>query len=184
MRFAGKAASDSILSVMTWNDERIKEHFSFICPNQWHEMQETDDERIRYCDSCEKNVTDVRSEQEFRAILMEGGCASVVMANGEAVVSAPSESDENPQPLPPPPDIEEQMRTSGTIPDHARREMEAAYAEKEREIHEHGIRTSGTIPEGYLKEERKRARNKRIGLLLVIAIPLIGLAALYRWLFT
>jgi uncharacterized protein (TIGR02996 family) len=47
--------------------ENCEVRFEFQCPKRWEKLQPTESERVRYCDSCRKNVyhcTSVKEAQE------------------------------------------------------------------------------------------------------------------------
>ena len=46
----------------------IKNCFEFVCPENWNNFEKTDDENVRFCGSCEKQVfkaTDKKTLEEL-----------------------------------------------------------------------------------------------------------------------
>ncbi len=43
----------------------IKSLFKFVCDKKWHDLAETDDKNIRYCERCQENVHHVGSIKQW-----------------------------------------------------------------------------------------------------------------------
>jgi uncharacterized protein (TIGR02996 family) len=51
--------------------------FRFQCPKQWEALRETADGRVRFCESCQKNVYHCGTVEEARARALRGCCVAV-----------------------------------------------------------------------------------------------------------
>jgi hypothetical protein len=58
--------------------------FSYKCPLEWVYLTQTDDDMVRYCTSCEKNVHFVTTQAELNEMASLGKC---VAFNGESTKS-------------------------------------------------------------------------------------------------
>ncbi len=67
-----------------WNEEsKISCEFTFRCPRQWETFGLTDQENVRHCSVCDRDVHLVTSEDEFRHQAQEGRCVALkVHASG------------------------------------------------------------------------------------------------------
>ncbi len=66
--------------------ETINCDFTYKCPLDWYSFKKTDDENIRFCDQCKKNVRRVRSQEEFDKYAEEGVCMIVPVRRTMGVV--------------------------------------------------------------------------------------------------
>jgi uncharacterized protein (TIGR02996 family) len=57
--------------------ENCEVRFEFQCPKRWEKLQVTDAERVRYCDSCHKNVYHCTSVEEAQEHADRGECVAV-----------------------------------------------------------------------------------------------------------
>jgi len=57
--------------------ELCKFSFCYSCPNQWEKLELTDDEFVRYCKQCEKEVYYCRSMKEARRYASQGKCVAI-----------------------------------------------------------------------------------------------------------
>jgi hypothetical protein len=61
-----------------WNEEaRISCEFAFKCPKVWDRLAPTNDDRIRHCSACDRDVHLALSEDDFRRSAEEGLCVAV-----------------------------------------------------------------------------------------------------------
>jgi uncharacterized protein (TIGR02996 family) len=51
--------------------------FQFECPRRWEQLQTTDDQTVRFCQGCDKNVHHCGSVEEAREAAAEGKCVAV-----------------------------------------------------------------------------------------------------------
>jgi hypothetical protein len=51
--------------------------FANQCPKSWQELQPTQDDRRRYCSTCENSVYECRTPDEFVSLGLEGKCVSL-----------------------------------------------------------------------------------------------------------
>ena len=64
----------------------IKSLFKFVCDKKWHDLAETDDKNIRYCERCQENVHHVGSiKQWLKSTLQkkERTCIAVNIERGK-----------------------------------------------------------------------------------------------------
>ena len=52
------------------NNIEIKNCFQFVCPENWNNFEKTDDENVRFCGSCEKQVFKATDEETPIDLLM------------------------------------------------------------------------------------------------------------------
>lgn len=52
--------------------------FRFKCPQDWHALALTADERVRYCEICCRNVRLCRNEDEYLFHAAAGHCVAVL----------------------------------------------------------------------------------------------------------
>lgn len=57
-------------------DKIINCEFEFKCPLQWESLQKSEDDKIRFCNSCEKNVYFAYSQNELDKLASEGKCVA------------------------------------------------------------------------------------------------------------
>ncbi len=157
---------------MPWNDERLRKRFEFACPVKWEDMDATENPQQRFCQQCNKHVTEVSSEAQFNLIASQGGCASVVLASGAGLVAAPE-----------PPEDADRL---GGAPKPPKEDMPGEYpSEYLDEPPEQLQRTTGTIV-----PDRRRltgpARpawfNYLVYLILLSAIAGVGYGVYWLWL--
>jgi hypothetical protein len=51
--------------------------FEFQCPNRWHKLRETKDQKIRHCEECKRDVHLCRTVKELKVAIDMGYCAAV-----------------------------------------------------------------------------------------------------------
>jgi hypothetical protein len=51
--------------------------FSFKCEMKWGKLNETDDENIKFCDSCQKEVYFCNSDEELVEAIKRNKCVSI-----------------------------------------------------------------------------------------------------------
>jgi uncharacterized protein (TIGR02996 family) len=51
--------------------------FAFECPKRWELLQQTDNDRVRFCDVCRRNVHHCTSASEARAEAARGHCVAI-----------------------------------------------------------------------------------------------------------
>lgn len=56
------------------------------CTRTWKSLKRTNDEHIRFCVDCEKNVHYTKEEKEFVQLVKEGKCVAFFINWEEAVV--------------------------------------------------------------------------------------------------
>jgi uncharacterized protein (TIGR02996 family) len=52
-------------------------HFRFVCPKQWEQLQPTADNRVRFCEACQRGVHYCASMHEARNHVLAGDCVAV-----------------------------------------------------------------------------------------------------------
>ena len=63
---------------MAWNEEaKIRCEFRFKCPKVWHLLQPTQQEDVRHCPECDRDVHLALTEEDFRRHADEGHCVAV-----------------------------------------------------------------------------------------------------------
>ena len=63
---------------MAWNDEaKISCAFRFKCPKVWDNLRPTQQEGIRHCPECNRDVHLALTEEDFRRHADEGQCVAV-----------------------------------------------------------------------------------------------------------
>ena len=61
------------------SEEQIRCMFKFVCPNQWHELQKTEQDDVKYCNECQQDVHWVQSEQELSNYAAQGHCVAYTL---------------------------------------------------------------------------------------------------------
>ena len=61
--------------------------FQIQCPKRWETLHETEDERVRFCDVCMKEVTKCDSDEEVSQAAAAGKCVSLTVDDGAGNVS-------------------------------------------------------------------------------------------------
>lgn len=57
------------------NDEKNKQYvFKFECSQNWDDLAETSDEKIRYCGQCGNDVFSVQNGEELNSNAKKGRC--------------------------------------------------------------------------------------------------------------
>ena len=56
--------------------------FTFQCPRQWDDLNETSDPNTRHCDECNEPVTMATTPEEERYLAKEGRCAAIPREDG------------------------------------------------------------------------------------------------------
>ncbi len=51
--------------------------FEFLCPMDWEQLQSFPDGRGKYCDTCQRVVHVVETQEEFAAAARRGDCVAV-----------------------------------------------------------------------------------------------------------
>ena len=54
----------------------IKNCFEFICPENWNNFERTDDETIRFCGSCEKQVFKATDKETLEELSKGNKCVA------------------------------------------------------------------------------------------------------------
>lgn len=66
---------------MAWNEEaQIRCRFQFICPQQWSLLQPTEQDDVRHCPACDRDVRLALSEADVRRHNAQGHCLAVPVA--------------------------------------------------------------------------------------------------------
>lgn len=66
---------------MAWNDEtKIQCRFELICPQQWSKLQPTEQDDMRHCAECNRDVHLALSETDMRRHSEQGRCIAVPVA--------------------------------------------------------------------------------------------------------
>ncbi|MFK5914118.1 MAG: hypothetical protein QM484_07070 [Woeseiaceae bacterium] len=55
--------------------------FKYKCPKDWFELEESDDDNIRHCNKCEKNVYFCESEAELKKAIKKNRCVAITSIN-------------------------------------------------------------------------------------------------------
>ncbi|VAW94412.1 hypothetical protein MNBD_GAMMA23-2547 [hydrothermal vent metagenome] len=55
--------------------------FKYQCPKDWFELEESDDENIRYCNKCDQNVYFCKDEKELKQSIEKNRCVAIVSIN-------------------------------------------------------------------------------------------------------
>lgn len=56
--------------------QNCEQRFRFVCPQQWTELEATDDPRVRHCNVCEKRVYYCEAVEEADRLAAEGKCVA------------------------------------------------------------------------------------------------------------
>ncbi len=51
--------------------------FRYVCPKRWENLEPTDDNRVRHCDTCDQNVYYCRSVADARGRALGGQCVAI-----------------------------------------------------------------------------------------------------------
>lgn len=63
---------------MEWNEEtRIKCQFHFTCPQLWNRLIPTNNDRVRHCPACNRDVHLASTQEDFSRHRDEGHCIAV-----------------------------------------------------------------------------------------------------------
>ena len=54
----------------------IKNCFEFICPEKWDNLEKSDNESVRFCGSCEKQVFKAINKKSFDRLAKENKCVA------------------------------------------------------------------------------------------------------------
>tara|TARA_Y100000996_G_C22051680_1_gene449384 strand:+ start:20 stop:277 length:258 start_codon:yes stop_codon:yes gene_type:complete len=57
-------------------DLYIKNCFEFICPEKWENLERSDNESLRFCGSCDKQVFKANSLEELEKFSKENKCVA------------------------------------------------------------------------------------------------------------
>ena len=60
----------------------IKNCFEFVCPLKWDNLQKTDNNDIRFCGSCDKQVFKASSLKSFSKLANENKCVAYTENDG------------------------------------------------------------------------------------------------------
>jgi hypothetical protein len=63
-------------SVLKSKDKIINCEFEFKCPLSWENLQKLENNDVRFCSSCEKNVYFAQSQNELDKLANEGKCVA------------------------------------------------------------------------------------------------------------
>ena len=55
---------------------KIKNCFEFVCPENWNNFEKTDDENVRFCGSCEKQVFKATDKEILEELSKEKKCVA------------------------------------------------------------------------------------------------------------
>ena len=65
------------------NDLEIKNCFEYLCPEKWENLEDTENESVRFCGACEKQVFKATNKKTFKKLTKEEKC--VAYFSGESV---------------------------------------------------------------------------------------------------
>ncbi len=57
-------------------DLDIKNCFEYICPEEWDNLEKSDNESIRFCGSCEKQVFKATDKESFDKLVKGNKCVA------------------------------------------------------------------------------------------------------------
>lgn len=60
----------------------IKNCFEFVCPLKWDNLEKTDNNDIRFCGSCEKQVFKASDLDSFNRLANENKCVAYIQNEG------------------------------------------------------------------------------------------------------
>lgn len=72
-------------SVLKAKDKIINCEFEYKCPLQWSGLQKSENEDIRFCSSCEKNVYFAHSQSELDDLATAGKCVAFNQPNNNDI---------------------------------------------------------------------------------------------------
>lgn len=76
------------------NDKKVKQYvFKFECDEVWETLTETQDDKIRHCQRCDKNVYSVQNPEEFNANAEKGNCVFSLPMRTAGIPFMPDESE-------------------------------------------------------------------------------------------
>ncbi len=76
------------------NDKKVKQYvFKFECDEVWETLTETENENVRHCQRCDKNVYSVQSPEEFNAKAEKGNCVFSLPMRTAGIPFMPDESE-------------------------------------------------------------------------------------------
>lgn len=61
---------------INWGIMDIKNCFEYICPEKWNNLQKTQNESIRFCGSCSKQVFKVKDKESFDKLAKQNKCVA------------------------------------------------------------------------------------------------------------
>lgn len=76
------------LSSMSKIEVIVNCDFRFKCPNQWNELEATTEANRRFCNSCERSVYFVNSNEELKKAYLDGLCVAAYIV--DPVVAEPT----------------------------------------------------------------------------------------------
>ena len=62
----------------------IKNCFEFVCPENWNNFEKTDDENVRFCGSCEKQVFKATDEETLEELSKGKKCVAYFSGEKDA----------------------------------------------------------------------------------------------------
>ena len=60
----------------------IKNCFEFVCPLKWDNLEKTDNNNIRFCGSCDKQVFKASDLESFSKLADENKCVAYIESKG------------------------------------------------------------------------------------------------------
>lgn len=60
----------------------IKNCFEFVCPLKWDNLEKTDNNNIRFCGSCDKQVFKASDLESFSKFANENKCVAYIESDG------------------------------------------------------------------------------------------------------
>ena len=61
---------------------KIQDCFEFLCPEQWSELEKTDQKGVKHCSVCDRNVYKAANEAQLLQFGKEGKCAAYFESEG------------------------------------------------------------------------------------------------------
>ncbi len=66
-------------------------HIAYKCTARWDDMSETEDEKIKFCQSCQKEVVFCATDKELVAAVKRNKCVSIVSPySNSTIIGLPS----------------------------------------------------------------------------------------------
>ena len=58
------------------NNIEIKNCFEFVCPENWDSFEKTDNDRVRFCGSCQRQVFKAENKETLKQLSKEEKCVA------------------------------------------------------------------------------------------------------------